>query len=350
MTRKLICLLALFTALLKPLPARAEVTFYLSPEGDNGFVVEADDINEKASVEITVLYDPAILANPHLSLETGTVTDLFDTIPGTLVFKADQPEEPVPSFLAHLTFERPGNRPGGILSVKGKILEPDGTVSQSRTLPNLPVPPSSALASERVEDGESGGGAAEHAGEETERSAALLAVLEKSGLSVLQRFQEYRGERNLAAFLALFEKPFRDPVAQDPPLVLSDGRTQMRITVKLPEKGATPNVALQDAKLIEMRREGEGQWVITALPDQGTWNASLILQAGDQFQAYPLLVAPPVKVRGDLDQVSFLPELERFSAARESARNGASDPQAQSLDEYIFTANYLVESGTRLAK
>jgi hypothetical protein len=348
-TRHYLRLICFLLAIACPAPSFADVVFYVAPEGDKSFAVEADDISEKASIEITVLYDPELLSGPRVTLETGTLSDLWDSSPGTLVFRVDQGEEPAPSFLAHLGFNKKGDAPGGIISVKGKITEPDGTVSPSSVMPNIPIALGSSVftadsfaAKEPVPE--------DPAAEEDGPSQDLRHLTEKSEQGALQRFLEYRGERQVEAFVALFENAPHASVLQEPSVVLSDGKTPVKIWLAPEPQGNAPNVALSDAKLVELRNEGEKGWVITALPNEGTWNASLIVQTGEKVVTSSLAVAPPVSLRQDITRANFLTELDRFISGRTRSGKGDGDPLRRHLYEYIFTANFLAGSGNSPAK
>lgn len=344
-TGKYICLIGLLLALLFPVPASAEITFYVSPDGDKAFTIEGDDINEKASIEVTVVYNPAILANPRVTLETGSVTDVFESIPGTLTFKADQGDEPAPSFVAHLNFEKTGDSPGGVLSVKGKIIEPDGTITQSRTMPNVPIPSTSALSTADSDNEALEPNLGEPAAEDS--SSALRADMAiKARKSVLQKFREFRGEQGLQAFVALFERSPRDIVVQEPSVALSDGKACISVRFEpQPRGGASPNIALSDAKLIRVRDEGEKGWTITALPNEGTWSARLIVEADEKKIEFPLIIAPPIDIPKHITEKNFVAELDRFIFER-----AGGDPRRRTLYEYFFTANYLASSGNKPAK
>ena len=348
MTRKCLYLMSLIVFLLNPGRSSAEVTFYVAPEEAQAFRIEAMDIDPKASVEITVLYDPALLANPRVSLDWGTVADLFDSLSGTLTFKTAPPEEPGPSFAAHLKFDKTGTAPGGILSVKGRIFESDGTVSRSRTLPNVPVSSDSSLATFTSDPGEPPD--ADDADLEGMSPATGRNLMERRDKSVLQRFQEFKGKKGLDGFAALFESAPDDSVSQEPSVALSDGKTTMDIRLKLRSKEvASPNFAMSDAKLVNIRKDGEKGWVITALPNKGTWNPSVVLQTDEKVILFPLVVAPPVAIPRGITRGNFLAELERFVSGQAGGDQGKSDLLDRHLYEYIFTANLLAESGLRPA-
>lgn len=344
-TGKYICLMGLLFLLLCPAPSFAEITFIVSPDGDKAFTIEGDDINLTAKVELTIVYDSTKLANPRVSVEGGTVTDLMDSNPGTLSFVANQGNETTPSFVVHLSFDRTGDSHGGIFSVAGKVMEQDGTITPSSTMPNPSTPSILTWASN---DGEM-----EHSvvTEETATSGNRPDIYMKAQMSVLQRFREFRGERGLKAFVALFERGPRDTLVQEPPVALSDGKTPVSIRLEMPQKsGGAPNIALSDAKLVHLWKEGEKGWVIMALPNEGTWNARLIVEMDEKRIEFPLVVAPPVKIDKGINERNFVAELDRFISDRVGVGKEENDPFRLILYEYFFTANYLAGSRNHSAE
>ncbi len=332
--------MVLLLALLSPIASYAEITFYVAPEGDKGFSVEADDIDGQARVELTVIYDSSILANPRASVDGGTVADLIDSNPGTLIFNAIQGDDPGPSFVAHLKFDRAGDTPGGIFSVKGRIIEKDGAITPSRSLSDSSAP---SLLAWTSSDGESEEprGADEKA---IARSGALTRT--EAEKSVLQRFREFRGERNLQALAALFAANQGGMLVQEPMVVLSDGKSPVSIRLASDEETSeTPNFALSDAKLLRLRKDDEKGWVITVLPNEGTWSARLIMETDKKRIEFPLAVAPPVKINWEMTESDFVAELDKFGAGRMAEEN---DPRRKALYEYFFTANYLASQEHRV--
>jgi hypothetical protein len=382
--KKLIFHIGLLCTLLSAVPSFAEVTLFISPDGDGAFIIEADNINDTPYLEITVIYDPNLLGNPRVSLQGGSVTDMFDSISGTLIFTAFRGDSPASSFEASLAFDKKGESQGGIISVSTSTRESDGTDSPSRSLFNLSPPQSSTTqvsgpgqehvsssASAEIRDSRQEGdsskssadGAQQTGGEEDgahpdgksasgpEKSTATEKTATsdirpdlhiKTEKSVLQRFRELKGERGLKALVELFAKNPRSMIVQEPPVVLSDGKTPVRIRLELPPKlGNSPNIALTDASLVHVQKVDGNCWLITALPDEGTWNTSLIINVEEESAEYPLVIAPPVKIPKGINEINFVVELDRFISTTIVDGKGESDPLRRIPYEYAFTANYL---------
>jgi hypothetical protein len=333
-TKKHLCLMGLLLALLHPTPSLAQVTFYVAADGDKEFIIEGADIKPNSEVELTIAYDSLGFTNPRVSVEQGSVTDINDAITDTLIIKAVQGDFDTQTY--HLSFDKKGDRPGRIYSVTGTIAGPDGTVSPTQTLPYasspdvlLPQPQDEEKAA-LAETGAAGGSAEQ--------------VI--PGQSVLQRFKDFKGKKGLKAFIALFNRSPGDRNIQEPTVLLSDGKTLVRIAPALLRDSAdTPDIALSDAKLVNLAKEDGRGWVITALPNKGTWDARLIIRTGGKIYELPLVVAPQVKIDNGIAEKNFLAELDRFRAERVAAGTWEGKPNRQVLIEYIFTANYLADSG-----
>jgi hypothetical protein len=325
--------------LLTAIPAWAEITFIVSLDGDKAFTVEGDDINITAKVQMTVAYDSSVLTKPRVTVDGGTVTNVMDANPGTLIFDANQGSEETPSLVIHLSFDKKGTGSGGIFSVKGKIMELDGTITPSSTMPN---PSSPSLLAWVANDTEREAAA----GQEEAAAGGEGDLPLHSQQSVLQRFRAFAGERGLRAYLALFEKSTGEPPVQEPPVVLSDGKALVRITFPWKaEEGSAPDIALSDATLVHLGMNDQKCWVVTALPNPGSWTARLLIKLAEQVVEFPLVVAPPVKLRKGISAENFLAELDAFHFEPASAGKGEKAQERPRLSAYIFSANFLAGMG-----
>lgn len=184
-------------------------------------------------------------------------------------------------------------------------------------------------------------------------AAAKEPTAEKKFLapkSVLDRFKSFDGERTMANFIALFDKPVMETVRQVPAVVLSDGSTPVAVHIELPSTAQeTPNFALKGAKLSSLKSEGKNRWLVEALPLAGGYEAAVsILQEGSYMEV-PLTVAPPIPPTagigksGKLSAADFELFLKERGSAKESRFDLNGDGKRDSVDDYIFTANYLVK-------
>jgi hypothetical protein len=325
-------------ALLCPGTSSAQITFVVSADGDRGYIIEGDDISANATVDMTIQYDPNKLANPKATLDGGSVTDVYDSTPGLITFTGVQGEVG-PSVLMRLTFDKLAEDGQGLLSVNGTIREYNGATASSRIISNTPLFENPAATA---------GDDAATAEENAPRPSSGPEMQLVSGGSVLQLFKDFRGERGLKAYVALFNPPSRRTYSQEPPVALSDGKTLVRVTLPaFPGSDGAPDVALSDARLVHLGRGEGSDWVITALPNEGSWNARLLVKSAAKLMEIPLVTAPPVKMPKDLTEGTFLHELDRFASKRRSSAQGEDVTTRNFYFAYVFTANYLATAQRR---
>ncbi len=170
---------------------------------------------------------------------------------------------------------------------------------------------------------------------------------------VIDRFRDFKGEKTPKNLVALFDEKVAGTIVQDPPIAFSDGKKTVTLKVDLGESGAAPNFALRGASLKSLGKDGS-KWVVVVLPEARRTDAVLIIVAGERMIEYPLTVAPPVDVnidKGDAmtekDFNLFLKEKGTDKAPRFDL-NG--DGKRDYVDDFIFTANYLVGKGASKEK
>ncbi|NVN91567.1 MAG: hypothetical protein HXX11_13330 [Desulfuromonadales bacterium] len=163
---------------------------------------------------------------------------------------------------------------------------------------------------------------------------------------VLDRFRVYQGEKTPDALVALFKKVVSPTVLQEPDIAISDGTAVVRITVDLSAiKSASPNFAFTDAKLVSLKKgEASGQWVLETLPQVNALKASVTILNGNSIMEYPLTLVPPsAPVSAKLaDFAAFLKD----SGAKAPKHDLNGDGRHDYLDDYIYTAHYLIRSKT----
>lgn len=166
------------------------------------------------------------------------------------------------------------------------------------------------------------------------------AVVHKS---ILDRFKEYEGERTAVAFLAMFERQDAGEFRQEPAIGLADGESVVKLVMNLDAAAEAPNFVLHGARLISLKKGERYSWVITALPDKGSYQASVTALNNGAMIEFPLTVAPPVDV--GLNKVGKAEDpLERYireTGAGASLSGLNKDGKRNYLGDYIFTANYI---------
>jgi hypothetical protein len=168
----------------------------------------------------------------------------------------------------------------------------------------------------------------------------------ESEKSVLQRFMNFKGERSLRSFAALFERSDRASTLQQPAIAFSDGETPVVITLELQkEEQGSPEIAVWDATLVSLQRNVRNNWAATVIPSEGAWDANLIFKRGKEVIEFPLVVAPRIPIENNINDENALDALNRFCMDQAAAGNWGNVPY---LNEYIFMANYLAHRGRSL--
>lgn len=167
----------------------------------------------------------------------------------------------------------------------------------------------------------------------------------------LENFRAYKGEKTPANLIALFNKKIAPAIRQEPAVVLSDGKTPVKIVAKIETAdGKAPNFSLDGAKLVSLSKDdASSTWIVETLPQTSTVRASLTILTDSDIIVYPLTLAPPVEgvSSAEEDFVVFLKDSGAATPKRDLNGDGIHDY----LDDYIYTANYLMrKSSTGKAK
>ena len=172
---------------------------------------------------------------------------------------------------------------------------------------------------------------------------------------VLERFREYKGERSPKALMALFDEHVAAFASQHPPICLSDGNMTLKVLVELPESGNhAPNFALRGASLKSLKRQGDNRWMIEAAPEPGRVEATLTIVNGEKVVDYSFTISPRVDVnvdrKGAADEVDFSLFLSKVGTDSSPAYDLNGDGRRDYVDDYIYTANYLLAVGGNRAR
>lgn len=318
--KKNLYLLGLLLAISCPALSFADpVRMNIQPNGSGSFVLTGVNADGVQSLDVEVDYDPGQLSNPAvLPIIGGDLMYTNADSPGKLYISVNRR-------VAHgvlqipLYFDAMSDTPGGIKSVSAVV--------RSRT------------ATSGGNEDESAG-AASPARPVGKTLAGEMAFLMREERNVLERFKQFKGEKTLDSFVALFGRSDGDKIVQDPAIAISDGKTPVTIRMEVqPEGLRSAGIALADATLISKETNEKGM-VITVLPREGTWNARLVMVAGQEILDYPLVVAPPVNVTGISDANNFLDALQAYITNQSST---LKREEKIYITEYIFTANYLAD-------
>lgn len=169
--------------------------------------------------------------------------------------------------------------------------------------------------------------------------------------SVLQKFKEYIGEKNPKALCMLFTSFNLPGVRQEPSILLADGMVKLTVSVQIPSEGkVAPNFALRGAKLSSLRMEGENLWLIEAIPERNSLESTLTVMQSGSIIDIPLIVSPLLdqnKYRlGEFTEANFTLFLKERGTDKAPRYDINEDKIRNYIDDYIYTANYLVKQKT----
>jgi hypothetical protein len=164
--------------------------------------------------------------------------------------------------------------------------------------------------------------------------------------SVLERFRTHQGEKNPEILIALFTKEVSPSIRQEPAIVISDGKEVVRVTVDVSAvKGASTSFALTGAKMVSLKREDDSSvWILEALPQADALKAAVTLMNSSSIIEFPLTIVPPAGVvtSSRADFAVFLKDSGAKAPKYDLNGDGRHDYQ----DDYIYTAHYLIKTGT----
>jgi hypothetical protein len=188
-----------------------------------------------------------------------------------------------------------------------------------------------------------------------ERSEPPKGAAEKKYVpikSVLEQFRLFKGEKSPKTLVALFNNS-AEGIRQEPPVALSDGGTRVKVIIERPSSGKNaPNFALKGAKLESLKMEGDAAWVVEVLPNKGVYEATITMLRDGTMTEIPLTVAPPLPAAdkigegGKLTEADFKRFLNERGTEKASRFDQNGDGKRDYIDDYIFTANYIVKNAS----
>jgi hypothetical protein len=400
----IVCFLLLFGTAAS---GHAAASLTVSDSGNSQFVVQGTGFEGVAGMDVIIQYDNTKLTNPRVVQGELVSSSLMVTNSeaGKVRFATIDPYPKTRSgtgAVATITFDQIGNSAGSVTPVSANLVDVKGkpipvTISSSSNSPVVdqglqnPAPGGTLVSGSTAPAGGSGttnwlgggvtlpsegtavaaktqeepsvstsgndqakekpAGAIKHEGaQQSDEPKATSGTKATRPASVLEKFRAFTGEKNADAYKALFAEGVQG-VRQEPPIVLSDGITRVKVFIDLPASGKkAPNFLLTGAKVIWITR-GEGTtWVVEALPKKGTYDASIkILQDGVVMQT-PLTVAPPlpadfkIGAAGRLTDADFAMFLKERGTDKVPRFDLNGDGKRDYIDDYIFTANFLAQT------
>ncbi len=172
--------------------------------------------------------------------------------------------------------------------------------------------------------------------------------------SVLESFREFTGKKTVKAFKALFDGVSMPGIRQEPAVALSDGKTRVKVFIRLPGPGKqAPNFSVKGAKIISLKLNGS-TWVLEALPNVKVCEATVTVLDNGSITQIPLTVAPPVDVQIERMIISVNTGFALFLKDRGTDKAPRFDLNGDGvrnyMDDYILTANCIVKPNSATDK
>lgn len=162
--------------------------------------------------------------------------------------------------------------------------------------------------------------------------------------STLQLFREFKGEKSSNRLIPLFAEISTPDFTQEPAIAFADGKTPLKVTLTLKQSSSdAPRFLLEGANVKQIGGEGEGAvtWTIEAVPKKDAVEAVLTVVDGQNVMEFPLTVVPminPLLGKGtalsEADFTAYLAKPPKFDFN--------NDQKFDAVDDYIYTANYIV--------
>ena len=186
------------------------------------------------------------------------------------------------------------------------------------------------------------------------KAAVPPASTPQPAQSVLEKFRLFQGERTVKNLSALFVKDSAGAFVQSPAIAIADGKAIVALTISKVGGDKAPNFAFNFARYVSLTRVADGEWEIVVRPDAGAVRASVSMLSNGAFQDFPLVVTPKAEVllakSGEVSEADFLLFLKETGTAAAPRYDLNGDGRRDYLDDYIFTANYLLKMEERAEK
>ncbi|MCM2359162.1 MAG: cohesin domain-containing protein [Geobacteraceae bacterium] len=384
--------------------AQAAPTLTVSPKGAGSYALQGSGFQNVGTIFATVTYDASRLATPKVqqgSLISGTLMAVNDKTPGTITIgvvsaspingsgpvatmgftvkggggaspsvrvsftdtngtplegkAASAPtnsggstSEPAASSTGGseattAPSQQPAAATGGQTWLGGVTMpqEETGTESKAETVPVQSEPPPV----ERPSLPEAVNPSPPATGPKGEGNPATGYIAVKEPL---ERFREFTGERTPGRLIALLAPEGSGKFVQEPAVAFSDGKKAVRITVEAPGSVKSPPQFILNGATLGSLRKGKGNtWVLRARPKGGVCRASLDIVNDGSMVEFPLTVAPSVKAdldgKGGVMEADFQLFLKERGTADAPRFDLNGDGKRDYIDDYIFTANYIVK-------
>jgi hypothetical protein len=371
--------------LLLPLPALAISTISINSTGNDAFIFSGTSLENVSRIEVVAYYDTSLLANPRVNPQNSfdgasVIVNGWSAGSVRMTVISSKAMNGNGTF-ATLSFDNIGKGAGVITSLTGNIYGANGARLQGAfivTNPPAVLDPNDPDDASMLPGGKfyvPGGG--EYMGEErpesekaqTESGETQSASLQNAATpaadssvsaqpeqstkritrqtqSVLERFRMFEGERTPKNLIALFDLKEKNGFKQAPPVFLADGESTLKVTISNLQGKKAPSIALSSARFVAQHKVSDTEWEIEAMPERGVTSSEMTVLTDTCVLEVPFTVAPKARVdlikHGKVSEKDFALFLKKRGTKTAPKFDLNGDGKRDYLDDYIFTANYLV--------
>jgi hypothetical protein len=172
--------------------------------------------------------------------------------------------------------------------------------------------------------------------------------------SVLEKFKLFTGEPTVKALTALFNPDSSASFSQSPAIGIADGKESVTLLISKVPGDKAPSFVFNSARSVSVTPAGDGDWELVVKPYKGVVKASVIMMLNGTEQEFPLTVAPRANVvlgkSAEASEADFQVYLKDRGTASAPRFDMNGDGKRDYLDDYIYTANYLLKMQEKASK
>lgn len=230
----------------------------------------------------------------------------------------------------------------------GSVTPPTDLTTPSEK--DAPAPIGADLQTVGLEKGESSGKTPADKGDKEKPESKSI----RHG-GIIERFKEFDGEASSENFIGLFVDPVEPLIQQDPAIAYLDSKIPFKLKVHVSLLvSSSPTFLLKGASMLDLASDGEN-WLIEAQPkDKAQVISLVILDGGERTVELPLLVVPKIPLlltkEGKVDPLQFSELIKDRGVVKSPRFDFNADGKHDYHDDFIFTANYLRQSGIKAVK
>jgi hypothetical protein len=304
-------LLLLIFALACPTAAFAGATVSIQPNGQGGFTLLAKGLDSIIAGQIEIDYQTNNVSVPVVSavgLGVQAALQATPVSPGVVIINLTS-TRPLRGngYLAMVQLSGQEDDPGRVTGLSAVLKSAKGVEENAATvIVNPPEnggkpPEASATDKKQIKNKPTVQAPPETVSLPVEMSpdahppqSGALSYHRLKG--VLDRFRDFTGELTSAAIERLFAQVGDGEFQQEPAVLISDGSSEMRLTIRPTGEGGEIRCFIIKGGHSDGLQKGSaaGEWILHLVPEKGALATTVTVQGSREAVEYPLTVAPPV--------------------------------------------------------